>query len=414
MPAVDPHPNLEILQQEYLLIEAWKKTVAHIRAHNWFADTLEIDRASVELPQFLKTLARRLSDPGSFGTRPLRLVTAPKSHPWTFTDSGDGVKWQPVVDREEPGLRVRPLAHVDLGDQVAATTVMLCLADRVESEQGNPVGLLADEDHRLGVLSYGNRLLCDVYGDRLRHRWGSRALYRGFFQDYRMFLSRPSVVATSASGDGAHIAIVQSDLRNFYDRVRPALLARKIRALRLEDEPHDFFDLAEKVLTWRWDPRDEASVNVYSKREKIPDFSDVALPQGLASAGVFANVVLLDFDRRLRDSFSKEIFAGAYLEDAARYVDDLRIVLRLDSELELADVEHETSAWLDSLLADEPGVEVSTEKTQAVYFGDQVDRPTVRQSDRMTRIQKAVSGGFDVAGGEVILDSLVKSLCRSN
>ena len=406
MPTIDPHPSLEILQEEYLLVEAWKKTVAHLRAHNWFADTLEIDRASVDLPQFLETLARRLSDPGSFETRPLRLVTAPKSHPWTFTDSGDGVKWQPVVDRKKPGLRVRPLAHVDLGDQVAATAIMLCLADRVESKQGSPVGSLVDDDHRLRVLSYGNRLLCDVDGDRLRHRWGSKALYRGFFQDYRTFLSRPSVAATSASGDGAHIVIVQSDLRNFYDRVRPALLAEKILALGHESEPRGFFELAKKVLTWRWDLRDEASANVYAKREKIPDFSDVALPQGLASAGFFANVVLLDFDSRIRDSFSEEIFAGAYLEDAARYVDDLRIVLSLDSELELADVEHETSVWLDSLLADEPGVEVSTEKTQAVYYGAQDKRPTVRQSDRMSRIQKAVSGGFDVAGGEAILEAV--------
>ena len=406
MPSNDPHPNLEILQEEYLLVEAWKKTVAHLRAHNWFADTLEIDRASVELPQFLKALARRLSDPGGFEARPLRLVPAPKSYPWTFADNHDGGKWQPEVDLQRPGPRVRPLAHVDLGDQVAATAIMLCLADRVESEQGNPVGLPSDEDHRLQVLSYGNRLLCDADGDRLRHRWGSRALYRGFFQDYRTFLSRPSAVATSASGDGARIVIVQSDLRNFYDRVRPALLARKIRALSHESEPRDFFALAEKVLTWRWDPRDKASVNLYAEREEIPEFADIALPQGLASAGFFANVVLLGFDRRLRDSFSKEIFTGACLEDATRYVDDLRIVLRLDSERDLADVERETITWLNSLLSDEPDLMVSTDKTHAAYFGVHADRPTVRQSDRMTRIQKAVSGGFDVAGGEAILEAV--------
>ena len=407
MPATDPHPNLEILQEEYLLVEAWKKTVAHLRAYNWFADTLEIDRASVELPRFLKALARRLSDPDGFETRPLRLVPAPKSHRWTYVDNRDSGKWEP-----ERGLRVRPLAHVELGDQVAATAIMLCLADRVESEQGNPVGSPSDEDHRLQVLSYGNRLLCDVDDDRLRHRWGSRALYRGFFQDYRTFLSRPSAVATSVSDDGADIVIVQSDLRNFYDRVRPALLARKIRALRRESEPHDFFDLAERVLTWRWDPRDEARVNGYAEREEIPEFADVALPQGLASAGFFANVVLLEFDRRLCDSFSKEIFTGAYLVDATRYVDDLRIVLRLGSECDLAEVERETSTWLDSLLKDEPGVIVSTEKTHAAYFGVHVDRPTVRQSDRMTGIQNAVSGGFDVAGGEAILDA-VRSLMQT-
>ena len=405
MPVSHPYPNLEILQEEYLLVEAWKKTVAHMRAHNWFADTLEIDRASVELPRFLKALARRLSDPDGFETRQLRLVPAPKSHRWTFTDSGDGGRWEPEVDPQGFGPRVRPLAHVDLGDQVAATAILLCLADRVETEQGDPAGSPADAEHRFQVLSYGNRLLCDFDGDHLRHRWGSRVLYRGFFQDYRTFLSRPSAAAESVSGDGEGIAIVQSDLRNFYDRVRPTLLSRKVRALRLEGEPYDFFDLAEKVLTWRWDPRDEANVNVYAKREEIPDFADVALPQGLASAGFFANVVLRGFDRRLRDSFSKEIFAGAHLEDATRYVDDLRIVLRLDSDRDLADVERETATWLDSLLLNEPGVKVSTEKTQAAYFGVHVDRPTVRQSDRMTRIQNAVSGGFDVAGGQAILDA---------
>ena len=402
MPASDPHPNLEILQEEYLLVEAWKKTVAHLRTHNWFADTLEIDRASVELPRFLKALALRLSDPGEFQTRPLRLVPAPKSHPWIFADNPDGGEWKPKGDLP----RVRPLAHVDLGDQVAATAVMLCLADRVESEQGDPTGSPTNEDHRLRVLSYGNRLLCDVDGASLRHRWGSKALYRGFFQDYRTFLTRPVAVADSVLGDGGRVVIVQSDLRNFYDRVRPALLARKIGALRRENEPRDFFDLAEKVLMWRWDPRDEAGVNGYAEREDIPDFADVALPQGLASAGFFANIVLLGFDRRLRGSFSKEIFTGTYLEDATRYVDDLRIVLRLDSERNLADVERGVATWLNSLLSEEPGVTVSMDKTQAAYFGDPVDRPTVRQSDRMTRIQKAVSGGFDVAGGEAILEAV--------
>ena len=406
MPTLEPHPSLEILQEEYLLVEAWKKTVAHIRAHNWFADTLEIDRASAELPRFLEAIARRLSDPIGYETRPLRLVPAPKSHHWTLGEGGGVERWRPEVDSQGSGLRVRPLAHVDLEDQVAATAVLLCLADRVETKQGNPAISPSDANQRRQVLSYGNRLLCDADGDSMSHRWGSRVLYRGFFQDYRTFLSRPATAANAVSGSGRDIAIMQSDLRNFYDRVRPALLARKIQALRREGEPQDFFDLAEKVLTWRWDPRDESSVNVYATREGIPDFSEVALPQGLASAGFFANVVLLDFDSRLRDVFSKEIFAGAYLEDAARYVDDLRIVFRLESQLELVDVEHETSAWLDALLADEPGVEVSPEKTQAVHFGVQVDRPAVRQSERMTRIQKAASGGFDVAGGEAILDAV--------
>ena len=42
MPASQPYPNMELLQEEYLLVAAWKKTVSHLRSHNWFADTLEI------------------------------------------------------------------------------------------------------------------------------------------------------------------------------------------------------------------------------------------------------------------------------------------------------------------------------------------------------------------------------------
>ncbi len=407
MPARQPHPSLEFLQEEFLLVEAWKKTVAHLRAHNWFTDTLDIDRASVVLPRFLRSLARRLSDPGGFETRPLRFVPAPKSYRWTFTENEDGTNWRPDVEPQEVGPRVRPLAHVDLGDQVAATAIMLCLADRVETAQGDPTGSPAEAAHRRRVLSYGNRLLCDVSDEGLRHRWGSSALYRGYFQDYRTFVARPSTAAEAVLGDDERIVIVQSDLQNFYDRVRPALLARKVRTLRRPGEPREFFDLAARVLSWRWDRRDEADVSAYARRENIRDFADVALPQGLASAGFFANVVLLGFDQRLRNSLSTEIFDGAYLEDVSRYVDDLRIVLRLSSaSLDLVDIEDETSAWLDSLLTEEQDLTVSREKTHAADFGVTGGRPTVRQGDRMSRIQSAVSGGFDVAGGEAILEAV--------
>lgn len=401
-----PHPDLDVLQEEYLLVAAWKKTAAFIRAHNWFADTLAIDRASVELPQFLRKLAGRLSDPDSFETHPLRLVPAPKSHPWIFTNTATGGKWEPEAHPEGARPRIRPLAHVDLGDQVAATAILLCLADRVETEQGHPVGSPADANHRGRVLSYGNRLLCDEDGRDLRHRWGSRVLYRGYFQDYRTFLARPIAAAEAESPNGSKIVIVQSDLRNFYDRVRPSLLARKIRSLRREGDSGIFFDLAERILNWQWDPLDEASADAYAERENITDFRNVALPQGLVAAGFFANVVLLGFDHRLRQAISEEIFPRARLVDAARYVDDLRIVIKLDPERVPADVTDSTTKWIRSMLTGDPGLEVSEGKTVVTEVGSRSERLIVRQSHRMSRIQKSVSGGFDVAGGEAILEAV--------
>ena len=315
--------------------------------------------------------------------------------------------WKPVSITDEDQPRIRPLAHVDLSDQVAATAIMLCLADRVETRQGDPTGALTDAEHRRRVLSYGNRLLCDVEGDELLYRWGTSSLYRGYFEDYRAFVARPAAAAISASTDDPRIVIVQSDLRNFYDRVRPELLADRLRELRQDDDADEFFELAEKVLTWRWDSDDQSSVRAYAEQETVSNFDNVALPQGLAAAGFCSNVVLLGFDDRLRDSISEEIFDGAYLVDVARYVDDLKIVLRVDSPtLELTHIEHETKKWLDSLLEPEQGLEVSEGKTRASELGHQSDRPIVRQGDRMTRIQKAVSGGFDIAGGEAIIEAI--------
>ena len=39
-------PNLDLLTQDYVLVQAWKKTSTHIRQHNWYSDTLEFDRAA--------------------------------------------------------------------------------------------------------------------------------------------------------------------------------------------------------------------------------------------------------------------------------------------------------------------------------------------------------------------------------
>src|SRR3546814_7294142 len=98
--------------------------------------------------------------------------------------------WNP----ERPGpTKIRPLAHVSLSDQVAATALMLCLSERAETAQGDPRGSFESPEVRRAVMSYGNRLFCDRAdeGGALVHRWGSSKLYRAYFEDYRSFLQRP-------------------------------------------------------------------------------------------------------------------------------------------------------------------------------------------------------------------------------
>ncbi|MCC7535011.1 MAG: RNA-directed DNA polymerase [Deltaproteobacteria bacterium] len=396
-------PDLDLLKQEYVLVQAWKKTAAHIRKHNWFCDTVDLDRTTLNLEAFLAGLADELADPSGWTPRPLRIVPAPKSHAWEV--SGTGL-WSPAKR-----VRLRPLAHVSLRDQVTASALMLCLADRVETLQGDPRpppgGWSA---HNLPV-SYGNRLYCDTAGGQLRHRWGSTRLYREYFQDYQTFLRRPDELAGQLQPrPDTRLAVLRTDLHSFFDRVRPALLLEKLRSLRQPNDDPRVFELAARVLAWQWDQRDQQEVTRYSRMEGLDDFSSVALPQGLVAAGFLSNVVLLDFDRAARDAIGLDVGAGVVIEDVSRYVDDLRIVVRATGTA--ADVEKATTSWLTRLLADTaPGLELKSDKTR-VAFLDGDERPLVRQSRTMGRIQQAVSGGIDAQGGEEILDA-VQGLLRA-
>ena len=414
-------PSLELLRQEYVLIQAWKKTANYIRYHNWYADTLELDRTTVNLPEFIANISESLKAPEQWESDSLRIVPAPKRQLWRVSPKSGA--WEPV-EKGTAAAPLRPLAHVSLRDQVVATAVMLCLADRVETEQGDPRSSLQDAEARKQISSYGNRLFCDEINNGLRHRWGSSKLYRSYFEDYRSFISRPVLVAKSIKQQGEQrVFIVESDLSQFYDRVRPDRLARAVASVRRDGDESAFYNFAARVFDWRWHSRDTTDVAVYAEQMGLSDFTRVALPQGLVSAGFFANVILLAFDDGLRGKIGNEIVPGIRLEDACRYVDDLRIVVTADQqrlpqwnledgEQTIAQLENTITEWLQNQLnLDAPGLLVSDKKTKTAEFGSS-ERPLVRQSARMDRIQSAVSGGFDASGGEEILDA-IQGLVRS-
>ena len=100
---------------------------------------------------------------------------------------------------------------------------------------------------------------------------------------------------------------MHSDLSRFYDRVRPQLLAEKLRNLKRPGDDDSFFLFTDRLFNWGWNRKDSDEVRRYGETVGISDFSAIALPQGLVSAGFFANVVLLDFDEALRTLFSQTI-----------------------------------------------------------------------------------------------------------
>jgi Reverse transcriptase (RNA-dependent DNA polymerase) len=403
-------PQIGLVSQEFVLVQAWRKTAAYIRYHNWYSDTLELDRVAVNLPHFLSRLAEELGRPDSWEGDFLRLVPAPKSQSWHVSPTSK--LWQPV-HRQRLASQIRPLAHVSLRDQVAATAVMLCLADRVESQQHDPRVKIADPNQRRHMQSYGNRLYCSTEGKNLHHRWASKKLYRQYFQDYQSFLSRPEVVARETAGDVySKTVIVQSDLSQFFDRVTPELLSEKVGHLQVSEDEGPFFALANRVFDWRWHSADVSKARLYAESAGIDRFTRIALPQGLVASGFFSNVVLLDFDVYVREQILTEIYPGIVLHDICRYVDDFRVVLKVDPGILPQEIEEVTSSWLQQCLdAKASGLQTSPSKTRAATFGDD-DRPLIVQSRRMARVQAAISGGFDAIAGEEILDA-IEGLIRS-
>lgn len=399
-------PNLELVSEEYVLVQAWKKASSFIRYHNWFSDTLELDRASADLPRFISRLSERLRT-GRYETDDLRLVPAPKSQQWHLDARGN---WKPV---KRGSTKIRPLAHVSLSDQVTATALLLCLGDRVETAQGDPTANIGSSEVRSSLMSYGNRLFCDRDDEQrgLIHRWGSSKLYRAYFQDYRAFLQRSEMVAASLDGDD-QVLIVQSDLKQFYDRVTPVLLNAKVRALQTPDDDGAFFDLAANVFNWSWAGPDERQFAEYKRSAEIPDFEGVSLPQGLVSSGFFSNIVLLDFDRAVLGQIGQEVANGVWLRDACRYVDDIRLTITIAPGIDHVEAQVRAMGWLaETLNTVSPGLEFSPEKTSAASVGGE-QIPLVRQSRKMERIQTAISGGFDARGGEKVIQA-IEALVRS-
>lgn len=402
------NPSLDDLRLECVLMQAWKKTSSYLRTHSWYADTLGIDYQSLRIPAFLAEIQEAVDSYADWTPAPLELVPAPKTQRWCFDDGGN---WIPRANQDYQ-KRLRPLAHVALRDQVVATAIMLCLADRIETRMKDPRLSIDTEENRRRVIAYGHRLVCDESNEGgLRHRWGSAKLYRQYFQDYQTFLRRPRVVAESLDLDAPEfeIAIVQSDLSKFYDRVRPSLLHQKIEQLRQDGDDPRFFELAGRVFDWRW--ADTKRASRHARDHDLDGFMNVALPQGLVASGFFANVVMQDFETRLRGAFGHVIddTLGITLVDAAYYVDDFRLVLkfpRSDPGLAEGDVRDAVSVWLQRQLdTTAPGLVVEQSKT-AVTVEGRDRRFLVPQSLAAQRIQSDTSGVFDMLHGTELIGAI--------
>jgi len=405
-------PRARIVQDEVVLAQAWKKTHTFVRRYNWYADVLELDVSGVCLPENLAAWSADVAG-GNYATDAAWLVPAPKNGVWCFAPESEG-GWQPQRSDGDQAPVMRPLAHIGVREQSIATAVMLCLADCIESAQGD-TSLPAESAAEMGVFSYGNRLFCNWSKDHAyaSFAWGNSNTYSRYFQDYQKYVERPLTIAKKVeAGADAKVFIVSLDLSAFFDNVDIALLVEKLKVAYKEFfdnsegdlQPADdaFWDIALRALSFKWRDEDLALSSLF-RDGVLP----IGLPQGLVASGFFANAYLLDFDREIGSFIGRKPRGGSFrIHDYCRYVDDLKLVISVGTNdkmpHDLARLGEEITGWVQGLLKKhttpiEPSgtyLRLNAKKTQLetlVEIGAESGTGA-----RMKTLQRQLSGPFDL------------------
>lgn len=424
---MNPHydiPNLkltdEYLADPILLALAWKRAHGYVRSLNWYADNFELDASSLFLQENCDAWANELSSK-KIKLKPLELVPAPKTNRWEFVEpnssedtEGEEAKgkqclnWQPITGEQ---LSLRPLAHIGIKEQVFFTHLMSCLANTVETEQGNPETPL-DEVHTKNVVNYGNRLYCyyDNEGNA-QHNYGATSIYSKYFVDYRNFLKRPYHFAQQQSTEklpSEEVYIVELDLKQFFDRVRRATLVEKIKKLIKKQVPEfenkkfeetSVAKLLHEFDSWQWSTEAEKSYKICPKNEDGNDKKGKApkgIPQGLVAGGFLANIYLLKVDKtvasfvqyHLLDNTNKkekltteidliqQYFKKKQLNfkviDYCRYVDDIRLVItapKLTKEFTLKTLTEQVAKAANVFIRSKKlNLRINTAKTKVIPY----------------------------------------------
>lgn len=394
-------PTIDHLTDEVIIAQAWKKTHAYIRSHNWYADTLALDVSALGLEANVKIWANGITSEKAT-PRALELVPAAKSDKWVV-DNSKG--WVPRATLDQNTLNewrsappLRPLAHLSIRDQTWATAVMLCVADAVETAQGD----CSERDYFKAqqnlTYSYGNRLLCDWREGRAWFRWGNGETYRRFFTDYQSFLDRPVKVGRHIAGssiDEDLVYVVSLDISKFYDDIDRDQLLSRLRAhcsfYEGLDGNEDFWSCVQKIIAWKWSESSRASAK--SLRLQLKD----GLPQGLVAAGFFANAYMVDFDRSVGGQIGRTILPtqGVVLHDYCRYVDDLRLVISTEVPIDNNLLLEHINSWVGKRLRDFGGeaLKLNQRKTQITSLSNLDNRGSL--SKRVASLQEEISGPSD-------------------
>ncbi|GHW67036.1 hypothetical protein VCSRO103_2068 [Vibrio cholerae] len=435
MPSIAKKYEQLVLDDDYLtdsllMTLAWKKSHQYIRTANWYADNFELDLSALSLLESAQQWCNDLQQ-DDLAFKPLELVPAPKQHNWEFKKTGFGseecLTWQPkneALDEynqnseefkkntEKPAdiaFSLRPLAHMPIREQSMMTLLMMCIANQVETRQGDPSTELKLV-HEKKVVSYGNRLYCryDEQGNA-EHSYGGTTTYSKFFVDNRKFLERPFYFAKKARtelDENHEVFILDVDLAKFFDLVNRKKLCELIKTVAtVEAKTLGKVKHLNKLLaafeTWEWSEQAALEFNQVCKNEEVMS-APKGIPQGLVAGGFLANVYMLEFDENFRDligSVLKPTTSIADIEvtlvDYCRYVDDMRLVVSAtpktpDTPISKLDVEKLIIATIKDVIKKSKlyDLKLNDGKTKIQHYQPRV----AGISKELTHIQQKLSG----------------------
>ena len=444
----------EYLKDPLLLAMAWKKAHDYIRTTNWYADHFELDQSALNLAQLCNKWKEEIEEKLEFSD--LKLVPAPKSQPWLFSkdqcsitkfDDFLGVEsevlspfcieWQPKNPDE---VKLRPLAHIPVKEQSIMTLVVMCLANEVETLQGDP-STDYEEVHKKRIVSYGNRLYCTYDSNgKAEHSYGATTVYSKYFTDYRKFLQRPyhfsSKALTEITPD-EEVYMVELDLSQFFDLIDRRKLLEKTHDI-VRDTQGPFAPSETKAVdrvlkafkNWEWTSKAKTKYSLC--QTDTVKTAPKGLPQGLVASGFLSNIYMLDFDscmqywignttklkhspisKNQEDTEEKVTYFDIRIVDYCRYVDDMRLVIVAPSRKAFGTSPIEKiKSRISALVRKELkalGLRLNSRKTKVEVFRGK----SVGISKTLEEIQSKSSGPISMEDAEEQLSQLESMLVLS-
>ena len=434
-------PIAASLFDSVVISHAWKKSHNFIRRHNWYADVLELDFSTIDLERSLVEWTMQIQS-DDFKLSPLRLVPAPKNAPWQFRPQPNGQTFSQMIEANwddigfEPSFddwksisstqKLRPLAHLTIRDQSLSTAVMMCLANAIETEQGDSSGIDVFKARSDGMVSYGNRLQC--YWDlstqskpKAYFPWGNSRTYRQYFQDYRTFLARPKRVCAEFSHKVLpenELFVISLDLKSFYDQIDSNALLGELKRIHKNhvinygltekfEADEAFWQKTQKIFNWEWAMSEHKKAHLINGSDHLA----LGLPQGLVASGFLANAYLIGLDQEINKIARDDSFEGKHFKvwDYCRYVDDIRMVIEADRrstinrdiflEQVISFFNEKLKSHQENIKATRP-LELSRDKCSLIPYRSLSAQNNI--SALMEVIQSELSGTFD-------LESLVQT-----